>query len=254
MTETVALLDRVGDGLGEEALAGKVADAIPFIQYAIKRNTYPNNLTRMPSNDPIHWLAASNCGVASSALQFALGVEGIESELMGKIHVRSRVDDHRLLQTNLASQRAWIDPTALQFLSNFGIEVEKFQATQPDDYLGEQLPTERVLIFSPEDGRGVAEWMRNVVHRYWQTKTLGLYATDNLRSQPVMSLPFGTPFSIPRTRVANVSVSEMEDFFAGLYDPNNFEPVEAEFLPDSDSYARLYDEYQAHIEAINTKN
>lgn len=239
MIERLSPGERVGDGVDDEILAAQVSAAIPFIHYALEGLISPDQISRKPSNDPDHWLAARNCGPASKALNVFLSREGYKANLLSDIY-----GTHMLLEVDRDGDKVWIDPTALQFLSkyNIGAEIDSLKLDGRDDNLGQMLPPERILMFRPEDSQNVAEWMANVVRRYWQTKTTARYAIGQM--QRYSTIPLGkygsTETSVPYHRV--------ETNFAQIYDPNNFMPWDGYVLYD---YEKVYDSWINNEPAID---
>lgn len=221
------LVDRVGDGFGNEALVSAVADGIPFMEFAVADTSLPNNLSgRTPTDSPVHWLTVNNCGPASRALATHLEKQGYDIEPLEALD-----GTHMLLQTTVDAEKTWIDPTALQYLDRYMVGVRKAQNLLSGDKLADLLPPERILIFRPDEYTTVSEWMAEVVHRYWQTKNLAFYALAGELTSHQLGYMSNIISFIPR--------SQMEDYFRSKFDPNNFEPS-----VDFESGTRYYEQNQ----------
>lgn len=220
--------DFIGDGFGSPELASAVAEAVPFMQFAIADTSLPNNMTgRTPSADPIHWLAVNNCGPASKALAIHLEKQGYKVNPLQAVN-----RNHMLLETEVGEDNVWIDPTALQFLGKYMLNAHNTGHATLDDRSGNLLPSERVLIFPPERLDAVAEWMGSVVRHYWQTKTLAFYEAAGNVSPSQLTYISRIATQIPQDQI--------EEHFVAIYSPDNFEPYE-----DFDPETRLHDRYSS---------
>lgn len=224
--DSLPACERVGDGVGDTELAAHVADALPFMHFAIADTTFPNNSTgRMPSDDPDHWLAVNNCGASSRALIHFLGERGYNASMMTDIS-----GTHGFVKVQLKDKTAYIDPTALQFLSRYELKADNSDFDHKfDNISGTLLPNERVIIFDPEDYTMVGEWLALVVKRYWQTKTLSLCAAG------LMSM---FPGPIYRRRQAQTMTQDaIAEDLGKLYHPDNLVQIDHEGIID---YAEMY--------------
>jgi hypothetical protein len=104
----------------------------------------------------------------------------------------------------------------------YEVQVTSEPRRRLDDISGPSLPPERVFIFHPEDYQDTAEWMAIAVKRYWQTKTMGLYAAGlmDMHPGPIMR----------RRNAVQTTQAGLQAEFAKIYAPDNLKLSDRETL------------------------
>ncbi len=155
------------------------------------------------------WLTFANCGFAVEVLRQQFEKEGIDAyALINRGVSGKRFQDHVLLAVDGMDETIYVDPTYLQFFSEFGLDASVV-ARSWENNGGDVLPDERSLVYTQATLEGTISWFSN--------------QTISLLEQYQDTIPNVTE-DLKKEHSIIPSHNMVEEFFNRIYNPVHLEP------------------------------